>query len=279
MEQKSKRSFESPYHEGIGLSVYNCGLERCAPSHAWGPALRDHYLIHIVESGRGRYRAAGREYELRAGNGFLVCPSQMVDYSADARDPWVYRWVGFNGTDARRLVEACGLSAREPVFHCEAPGELLRRLLDIYEASGAAPHSRAEMVGYLYLFLAKLMETRGAPPAAAGGKAYIDAALTFIEQNYSRGITVGEIAANCGLSRSHLYRLFMSHVGQSPNGYLTRLRVDKAAALLRGNGLSVSEAAYSAGFSDPFYFSRVFRRVTGLSPSRFIAAQRELKQE
>lgn len=272
-----KRSFDSYVHEGVGLSVYKCGLEHCAPSHTWGPALRDHYLIQVVESGRGIFRVGGREYTLGPGDGFLICPSQMVEYSADSENPWSYYWVGFNGSGARRLIESCGLSEEEPVFHSENPDKLLRGLLDIYKASGASPQSRARMVGALYFFLAQLMEERGAAPANTGGTVYLDTALTFMEQNYSRKISVGEIAASCGLSRSHLYRLFMAHANQSPNEYLIRLRVDKAAHLLREKGLTVSEAAYSAGFTDPYYFSRIFKKIIGVSPSEYAKCTEGMK--
>lgn len=54
-----------------------------------------------------------------------------------------------------------------------------------------------------------------------------------------------------------------------PNEYLTRYRINKAAALLKCNNLSVGEAAYSTGFSDQLYFSRVFKKYKGVPPSRY----------
>ena len=72
-----------------------------------------------------------------------------------------------------------------------------------------------------------------------------------------------------GISRSHLYRLFMKHISMPPNEYLTRYRIQKASLLLEASNLSVGEAAYSTGFSDQLYFSRVFKKYKGISPSQY----------
>lgn len=101
------------------------------------------------------------------------------------------------------------------------------------------------------------------------GRRYIEKALRFIQYNYFHSISVGDIADSVGISRSHLYRLFIEHLSMSPNEYLTRFRIDEACVLLRSQGLSVSEAAFSSGFSDQLYFSRVFKRYKGVPPSKY----------
>ena len=75
-----------------------------------------------------------------------------------------------------------------------------------------------------------------------------------------------------GVSRSHLYRVFMSNVGQSPIDYLTGYRISEACSLLKNTGLSIAEIAVSVGFFDQFYFSRVFKKVKGVPPSKYLAA-------
>ena len=103
------------------------------------------------------------------------------------------------------------------------------------------------------------------------GYEYVKKSLQFIDYNYSRSIDVDDIAANVGISRSHLYRLFMKHISVPPNEYLTRYRIQKASLLLESSNLSVGEAAYSTGFSDQLYFSRVFKKYKGLSPQSVTA--------
>ena len=127
------------------------------------------------------------------------------------------------------------------------------------------------MAGALYLFLASLMELGSLQTGyAPAPPSYAQTALRFIRYNYSHDISIHDIARAVGISRSHLYRLFMESVGLSPTEYLTQFRVNQACALLRNSALSVKEVASSVGFSDPLYFSRVFKKYKGTAPSRYL---------
>ena len=64
----------------------------------------------------------------------------------------------------------------------------------------------------------------------------------------------------------------MSNVGQSPIDYLTGYRISEACSLLKNTGLSIAEIAVSVGFFDQFYFSRVFKKVKGVPPIKYLAA-------
>ena len=92
-----KQSFKQNYTNNIELSIFNCGLERCAPGQTWGPGIRDHYLIHLVVSGKGTFEVGGKTFEVVPGDLFFARPSQLIRYSADEQQPWEYSWVGFNG--------------------------------------------------------------------------------------------------------------------------------------------------------------------------------------
>lgn len=265
-----KRSFKMPFHDSLGLAVYNCGLQRCGSNHSWGPAIRDHYLIHYVISGRGVFDNGNNKYTLGAGDGFLVVPSRVISYMADHDDPWEYCWVGFNGTDAQRLIGQTGLSQDEPIFHYNKDDLLKNELMSIYNATGSCPSDEANMQAELLHFLATLMKHFGGRSIPhKSGYDYVKKSIRFIDYNYSRNIDINDIASNAGISRSHLYRLFMQHISMPPNEYLTRYRVSKAAILLVYNNLSVGEAAYSTGFSDQLYFSRVFKKYKGVPPSHY----------
>jgi AraC-like DNA-binding protein len=265
-----KHSIKLPYHDSLGLAVYNCGFQRCDPGHSWGPAVRDHYLIHYITAGKGWYDSGKKRYELTAGDGFLVVPSSVVSYRADDEDPWEYHWVGFNGTDANRLVSLAGLTQETPIFHYRRDGLYRDKLLNIYRLNGAGPSDEVRMQAELLLFLAALIDNADTPEHPhRSGYEYVKKSLRFIDYNYSRDIDVDDIAANAGISRSHLYRLFMQHLSIPPNEYLTRYRIQKACVLLKSQNLSVGEAAYSTGFSDQLYFSRVFKKYKGVPPSRW----------
>lgn len=95
-------------------------------------------------------------------------------------------------------------------------------------------------------------------------------ALNYIEAHYDDPeLSVTEIARACGVCESSLRLLFREELGISPHQYLQRKRISQAASLLSGHHLSVTEAARRSGFADEKYFSVVFRRLTGTSPSRY----------
>ena len=274
--EEFRRSFKVPHHNNLGLAVYSCGVQRCAAGHSWGPAIRDHYLIHYIVSGCGVFSVKGNEYNLSVGDGFLVVPSCVASYAADTEEPWEYCWVGFNGSDAKQLVDQTGLNEENPVFHYEHDGKLEGLLTDICNVSGSTPAAEARMLGGLYLFMAELIDHLGnASTQRTTGYEYVQKAIKFIDYNYSRDIDIEDVAESAGISRSHLYRIFMQHVSMPPNEYLMRYRINKAAALLKAGNLSVGEVAYSTGFSDQLYFSRVFKKYKGVPPSRYAETYRQ----
>ncbi len=269
MHDGFRRSYKGDSYN-LGLAVYSCGIQRCGPRHAWGPAIRDHYLIHYIISGKGCFTTAGQTWTLQHNDAFLVTPNQIASYEADAEDPWQYAWVGFNGSDASRLLHQTGLLNREPVFSCPAQNQYQELLSQIIAVSGTTAAAEARMESGLLQFLAALMDNFGeAAPQSDTGYSYVQKAIRFIDRNYSSKIDIEQIAQSAGISRSHLYRLFMEYINLPPNVYLARYRIQKAAAFLKEEGLSVGEAAYSAGFSDPLYFSRVFKKYIGVPPSKF----------
>ncbi|MFQ7553124.1 MAG: AraC family ligand binding domain-containing protein [Blautia marasmi] len=87
------------------LSIYFCGTEPCTPGHAFGPAVRPHYLIHVVLDGKGVYKRNGETYHLKAGDAFLISPMESTYYQADTKEPWRYAWVGFDGMSVEDLLK------------------------------------------------------------------------------------------------------------------------------------------------------------------------------
>ena len=264
-----KFQFRDTLRENAGLSVYNTGYEQCESGQIWGPALRDHYLIHYVVSGSGILRCNGQEYPVNAGMLFIIFPSQVASYQADTDNPWQYNWVGFNGADARRLVKMTGLTKDQPVWQSDDPEEtstLLRNIADVSDNTAAAD---AEMVGRLYLFLAHLIKLNRNRSVDDTHQTYVDNALRYIQYNYASDIGVADIARYVGISRSQLYRAFLQDFGVSPHAYLQTYRINEACSLLRDPAYSVAEVAGSVGFNDPLYFSRVFKSIKGTTPSDY----------
>lgn len=270
-----KESFKKTEPENIELAIYNCGQQSCGTGYTWGPGVRDHYLIHLVTAGRGSYTVNGHCHAVGPGELFLAKPSQLISYSADINDPWEYHWVGFNGAGAARLVQQMPFAEEAPTHRCIDAEQARHLLQQIYLARGTTPGDETRMVGYLYLFIALLAaQCEGDerhPPET--GSQYVHNAVKYIQFNYSNDIGVDDIAKAVGVSRSHLYRVFIKNVGKSPIDYLTGFRIGEACNLLENSHLSVAEIAYSVGFFDQFYFSRVFKKVKGVPPSQYLAGR------
>jgi transcriptional regulator GlxA family with amidase domain len=99
--------------------------------------------------------------------------------------------------------------------------------------------------------------------------ALVKRAVAYLHQNYARPLARWEIADAIGVSEDYLSRVFRRELGLSPWDYLNRYRVEQAKQLLRYTSASIRAIARQVGFKDPLYFSRVFRKLTGLAPSTF----------
>lgn len=102
----------------------------------------------------------------------------------------------------------------------------------------------------------------------------VQQALDFLSLHYrDSSIRLDDIARAAGLQFQHFSRVFSQHLGTSPMRYLREMRLDNARYLLRNTSMLVEEVAFSVGFNDALYFSRVFRTATGLSPTAWRTAE------
>lgn len=257
----------------VSLSVYNVGRQKCVPSYQWGPGIRDHYLIHLVTAGRGTYTAENRKFDLSAGDVFLAYPGTVISYRADSLDPWEYRWVGFAGSDAALIMDSTDFTPACPVLYNISYGKQLReRLRRINRAFGNSFQNAVEMTGELYLaldlFVANASSAAGKDPADF---ANVRKAMDFIDSHYSYAVSIEDVAAFVGVSRSTLFRQFRKYMNCSPKEYLDSYRIRRAARLLRETDLPVASIAASVGYENGLYFSRAFHTRQGVAPTQYRA--------
>ena len=278
MNENYKNSYKSTEKELVSLAVYNVGYQKCNPKYQWGPGIRDHYLIHHIIAGKGRLKVNQTIYDLAAGDSFLIYPDTEASYTADESDPWEYAWVGFNGSDAPILLKATDFAPANPVITNTPYGkEITHQLRHIYEVRGNDFESAVEMTGRLYMALALFVKGAGHKPVENNYYTYVQKAVEYIAAHYSYQITIEDIAAYVGLSRSHLFRSFEAVLHLSPKEYLSQFRIKQACYLLRPSSLSITAIANSVGFESSLYFSKAFKKAKQMPPRDYKQKYSECK--
>lgn len=253
------------------LFVNCCGMSRTEPFHSFGPAIKPHYVIHFVLSGKGRLSIGEKEYFLEQGYGFLIPPDELVFYQADEENPWTYIWVGFNGSMAEELLRSMGLSLANPVFQSDKEKELSRSVMDMMEHNTVGIANDLRRNGQLYLFLSLIAESAHIEERGETDRAdhYVRRAVEFILNNYCNPIKITDVANYVCINRSYLYTLFRNAMGMSPQQFLTTFRINRAAELLQLTSLPVESVALSCGYSDPLVFTKSFKQMKKMPPSAY----------
>lgn len=272
MTDSYKHSYKMGENLLNSLSVYNVGYQKCEPKYQWGPGVRDHYCIHHILSGSGYYSTGKVSRRLCAGDTFILYPGVELQYQADENEPWEYAWAGFMGTDAASIIRNTGFDKETPyILKGKIPEEKIREGLErIYLEKGNTYEAAVAMTGELYSLLAVFMHYSDREEHGKDIQlGYVEKAESYIGTNYSYPVTVEDVAAYVGISRSHLFRSFQNYMGKSPKEYLTEYRIKQACHLLKETDLSVSAIAYSVGFGNNLYFSKAFKKQKGIGPSEY----------
>ena len=263
-----------PNENFLDLRLYQYGWEQCAPLHSFGPFVRNHFLFHYVISGKGHLNSTDREgvtrqYDLGADEGFLICPGQINTYCADKNRPWKYVWLEFDGLRVAEYMDNAGMGFSQPIYRPQsaALGQQVRDTM-LYIAN----HSEAStlhLIGHLCLFLDGFIQSSSTRRELHGGQLrdfYIQEAVTYMEHNYQREITVEEIADVCKLNRSYFSKLFKENMGCPPQEFLIRLRLSKATELMKTTANSIGDISTLCGYPNQLHFSRAFKKRYGVSP-------------
>ena len=265
-DKDSLKSFRtSSVMSDSNISVLEIGYNR-VPHGLKQIMKRDVYILHYVTSGKGVFL----DSVFDENNGYLVVPNELEIVQADNENPYEVYWIMFRGIAATDILKKCDLAKHNSVFQFSKNkqcAEILRKVL--FEAT---PMNELEesyiMQAAFYQIIALHMSEKN--------ELSVDITVpqkvrSFIEINYHQQIKIEDIAKENNYTRNHLYKLFKKEYGISPQEYLLKLRIENAKLLLRDNtkSISVSDVAHAVGFTDCLYFSRLFRKRTGISPTEF----------
>lgn len=253
-----------------GFEVVFGGFERCRGDYRIDRADFPWYVLEFVGTGSGKLRLGGNLETLGQGSWFFYGPGIPHRIDADPDTPLGKYFVGFTGPAVESFLGAAGIS----------PGasgrirkvEPVRRTFDLLIERGIRRSDSAAAICSLITRQLLLMCRDDVGEADDGGSpafAAYEKVRGYIERNFEELTTLEGIARACGYEAAYICRLFSRYHDESPYRYLLRLRMEKAAQLLLEQGASVKSVAAAMGYKDAFHFSRVFKSVHQVPPSRF----------
>lgn len=230
----------------------------------------DHCVLQYTLNGRGEIETGGRKHTLGPGDAFLADVPGNHIYRLPSDSPrWEVLYFELSHLALHLLQEWIDINGY--IFRIEQGSELERLLwgtyreaiedsyLDMYQCSRAAYSLAMSLASHLVT----LANSIPLPP-------FVERCKTFIDSNLHRSIGLQDMAEVSGCSKYHLTREFELKMGLSPGRYLTRMRLEKAAALLlEPTNLTLEQVAEQSGYANANYFGKVFRKYTGMAPGEF----------
>ena len=227
-------------------------------------------VFQYTLSGTGELRYEERTYRLVRGNAMLVQIPHNHRYRLPPdTDEWHFAYACFNGSEVLRILSTVERN-NGPVFDLApnaAAVQTLRRILQLnatYERN-----SPFELSRLAYEFALSLMEDTIALAHSDGQPPWLERVKRYAEAHLEDDLSVSDLASVAGYSRFHFSHIFAQFQKQSPQVYLSGLRIWRAKELLSTPDLAVKEIASRCGFSDSSYFCRQFRKSVGLSPGEY----------
>lgn len=251
------------------------GYERCTQGkECIGPREKPCHMLHFVINGTGYLNICGKEYTVRKNQLFYIPPNKTAAYHPDRNDPWEYMWVEFNGYNCKYFCDEAKISDRTPVYtpaHPEKFYDLFANLLE-HNAVGSvkenSPRSTAALLNLFALLCEDLGGETGEP--LPQNQVKLQPVLDFIHANFCNAdLSLRTIAEQTFFNESYLCRIFKQTVGISPQKYIINLRMQKAREMLKHSTFSISDISMFVGYKSPYYFSKEFKRIFNLTPSRY----------
>lgn len=266
--------YECDYHSDSYLQINNCGIMRMNGDRdtLTNSNIRQDYKLLYMWDGKITSRINGESLILQSGDIIFHRPGEILQYQFPYGISSTHYWLHFTGTIVESLLQQCGIPDSKP-FSIGQSREicdlLYKIILEIQSGNTGSPilcnGFFLEVMGFFHRLTA---------PQEAGAEeldtAKIQPALQEIASFFYENRPMSYYAQLCQLSTSRFTYLFSSSMHITPQAYITSMRMEQARHLLaHSTSMSIEEVARAIGYQDPLYFSRVFRKATGLSPSLY----------
>ncbi|MCX6968235.1 MAG: AraC family transcriptional regulator [Verrucomicrobia bacterium] len=252
------------------LAVRAGGCEHCATNYEIHRPSFPYIGIEFVAHGKGTAVLHGKTYSLAAGTIFSYGPGISQGITSDPQEPMVKYFLDFSGRHSKRLLERYGPGLGQ-ALQTSAPGEVMAIWEEIIRTGLRATPFGARIVSVLLEYLLLKVAETTIPLGSSGTPAFSTyrRCRQWIENHALKLNSLDQMAAECHIDPAYLCRLFRRFDHQSPYQCLLKFKMNHAAQRLQIPGIAVKQVAEEVGFSDPCHFSRVFKKMEGLSPAQF----------
>ena len=257
------------------LIVTSCGTYRLY-SHpklpTWRPRGRLDYQLLYIASGKAHFHFNGKEEIVTAGHMVLYRPKEPQKYEYYGEDQTEAYWVHFTGSDVKNILRSYGISDDIRIFYCGSGLEYQNHFRSMIQELQMCKDDYREMLE-IHLRQMLIMIHRYLSTAKKVDNSLIaeeiDRATGYFNENYHKDISIEAYAASRHMSTSWFIRNFKQYTGFTPMQYIRSVRISNAVNLLEDTEYNVTEIASIVGYDNPLYFSRIFKKQKGLSPSEY----------
>lgn len=257
------------------LIVTSCGTYRLYTKPKL-PTLRprgrvDYQLLYIA-AGKAHFYFDGKEQIITAGHMVLYRPKEPQKYDYYGEDQTEVYWVHFTGSDVKNILRSYGLTDDKRVFYCGSGLDYQNLFRTMINELQMCKEKYSEMLE-MYLKQVFIMLERYFANAARTEPIRvieeIDKATKYFNEHYNEDINIEEYTQKNYISISWFIRAFKQCTGSTPMQYILSKRISNAETLLLDHSYNITEIAQIVGYDNPLYFSRIFKKIKGLSPSEY----------
>jgi len=241
-----------------------------ATKHAMKRRHHDDFIIMYCASGAGHISTEHFDGRVGQGDILIIPPGTSHYYHADEKIPWTLFWCHFRGGLARAFYEHIGVNEANPIVNSNNEVHLLAGFNQLIELAqngfsiGDYMHSAC-----LLKQLLTLVERINHEKTKEKSGLVLSNIQRYMRENLHRQINLDELAALSKLSKYHFSRKYAAITGVPPMQFFHSLKMQQACLQLEHEQSSIAVIAYDLGYDDPLYFSRIFKKVNGISPSQF----------
>jgi AraC-like DNA-binding protein len=255
------------------LVVGSCGHYRFSGKdryHTRRPAGRVDYQLLYLVSGKAAFWIGDRDVTVTAGQMVLYKPHKKQDYIYLGQDRPEVFWVHFTGAQAEQILTGYGI--KEGVLHSGNDPEYARLFQKMISELKTCSKGFEELLA-MYLRQIFILLYRSSDPDRLSAdpklREEMEKAIEYFHEHYMEPISIEQYAKSRSMSVSWFLRCFKQYTKHSPMQYITAVRLNNAVNLLENTGCNIAQVAAMTGYENPLYFSRIFRKIKGLSPSQY----------